>query len=247
MEGRYKCTLSYLGTNYHGWQIQPETRTVQQTISDAISILHQKEIQITGCGRTDSGVHSKNFVGHFDLVLPNFEEEDFQHKLNRLLPKDIVIHHLDKVADGFHARFDAISRLYRYYITFEKNPFKTNTAFYFKQAHLCNWADVLGVADLLTSYEAFKPFCKSNSDAIHYKCQLAFSKWTITDDGAFFEIKANRFLRGMVRLIVGACLDVGLNKMTLNQLKESLDHQSPLFKSWSVPAEGLFLEEVLYK
>ena len=246
MKGRFAITISYLGTHYHGWQMQPNAITIQEVLTDRISSLQQDKVDIVGCGRTDAGVHAMNYVAHLDLVLPNMTIPDFKHKLNRMLPKDIVVHHVALVSETFHARFDALDRLYRYYINFEKDPFHIDTKYLFLQAHLCEWDKVSRVGEALLAYSEFAPFCKTNSDSPHYKCQLFESKWVINNTEAVFQIKSNRFLRGMVRLIVGMCLDVGLGKMSIDDIHHSMQHQSLLQRSWSVPAKGLYLEEINY-
>lgn len=175
--------------------MQPNALTIQEVLTVRISSLQQKKVEIFGCGRTDAGVHAKNYVAHIDLDLPEMTIPDFRHKLNRMLPKDIAVRNVVSVSEGFHARFDATDRLYRYYISFEKDPFHMETKYHFMQAHLCDWAGVRRAGEALLGYSEFAPFCKTNSDSMHFKCELFESAWTIDQNQAIFQIKSNRFLR----------------------------------------------------
>lgn len=243
---RWQIHLSYLGTAYCGWQRQPGDPTVQQTLEEAFSMILRQPVEITGCGRTDTGVHARHYVAHtdiFDVAL----NAKVVYQLNAVLPVDIAISHIEETTPGFHARFDAVERQYKYYIHFNKDPFLHGLSCYFHQ-HVPLDHDLMHeAATILMQYDQFKPFCKTGSDAEHFRCALTESLWTFDKDGAIYSIKANRFLRGMVRLTVGACLNAGLGKITLQELRQSLDQQTPLPHAWSVPAEGLYLENVRYK
>ena len=246
---RYKIILSYLGTRYAGWQKQPGDKTVQQTIEDAFSTILRQGIELTGCGRTDAGVHARNYVAHTDLKFEDISAERISkviYQLNAILPRDIVIHQIAEIHPEFHARFDAKERTYRYYMHFEKDPFKQETSFYFQQSRDLDVSLLQEAAKVILKYNHFKPFCKTGSDADHYRCNLFQSDWQVNDNAAIYKVSSNRFLRGMVRLLDGACLNVGLKKISLDQLIDCMEKQSPVPQAWSVPAEGLFLEEIKY-
>ena len=241
---RYFLELAYNGTRLCGWQRQPNAPSVQQTIEDIFSMLLRQKTDITGCGRTDSGVHARQYFAHFD-----FEgefPENFLHRANRLVGKDIALRKIIPVSDEAHARFNATSRSYQYIISFQKSPFFTETEWLFTQSDRLDVDKMQKAAELLRGYTAFAPFCKTNSDAQTMNCTITQSEWIFADDGALFNISANRFLRGMVRLIVGMCINVGLGQLTLDDVKEALDKQIPLKKSYSVPPTGLFLTDIRY-
>ena len=242
---RWKIHLSYLGTAYCGWQRQPGDPSVQQTLEEAFELVLRQHIEIVGCGRTDAGVHARHYVAHADVydVPPT---DKILYQINAVLPHDIALQSIEETYESFHARFDAIDRHYQYYVHFHKNPFARHQSYYFQNHVDLDQAAMHKAASMLLMYQHFLPFCKTGSDANHFKCNLTESKWTFEKDHAFYSIKANRFLRGMVRLVVGSCLNVGLGKITVEQLGESLDLQIPVPHAWSVPAEGLFLENVLY-
>jgi tRNA pseudouridine38-40 synthase len=242
---RWKIELSYLGTQYAGWQRQPGEWTVQQVVEEAFSTLLRQPVEITGCGRTDAGVHARKYIAHLDVeeVLPS---PKLIYQVNAILPQEVAIHSIEETHPAFHARFDASSRLYRYYLHFEKDPFAFPTSFFFQQFRDLHADEVQASAELLLQYQEFKPFCKTGSDANHFRCQIMQSQWQLNEKLGIYTIRANRFLRGMVRMIVGACLNVGLGKISLKELQEALDTQSALEQAWSVPAHGLFLEEVSY-
>ncbi len=241
---RYFVELVYNGTRFNGWQIQPNAPSVQQTIEEAFSLLLRTPISITGCGRTDTGVHASQYFMHFD-----FEGEfpkAFLKRINKYIGNDIVFKSLGKVPDDLHARFNATKRSYTYFIILEKNPFKTETAFHFPFGDSLDFKKTQEAAQLLLQYDDFFPFCKTHSDAKTMQCDLMRSEWVQDKNNLTFHISANRFLRGMVRLIVGACLNVGLGKITLEDLKYAMDNQVTLKKSYSVPPQGLFLSGVEY-
>jgi len=243
---RYFAELSYLGTRYSGWQKQPKAVSIQEVIEQKISKILRTEIEVVGCGRTDAGVHAKQYFLHFDYEkeLPN----GFINRLNKMLPKDIAFKKVAEVEPNAHARFDANHRAYEYHVGFYKNPFTTNTAFHFPFAEKLDLEKLQEAADLLLSYEAFFPFCKSNSDVKTMNCDLKRAEWIFDaeKEALVFHIAANRFLRGMVRLIVGMCLNVGLGKISIEQVKSALDTQTRLSNSYSVPPQGLFLTDIRY-
>ena len=244
---RYFSELTYNGTNYNGWQRQPNASSVQETIEQAFSTILGADIEVVGCGRTDTGVHASQYFMHFD-----FEKEfpkEFLKRVNKFLPEDIAIRQIFQVDDEAHARFDAVRRSYAYHIVLEKNSFETNTAWYFPFFEKLDFEKTQQAAALLLDYAEFQPFCKSNTDVKTMKCDLLRSEWILTAEQKrmTYHISANRFLRGMVRLVIGMCLNVGLQKITLEDVRQALEQQTLVKKSWSVPPHGLFLTEVQYK
>ncbi len=242
---RYFAELAYRGTNYHGWQIQKNAPSVQEAIQQAFSTILGVE-EVVGCGRTDTGVHASRYYMHFDFEAEF--PEGFLRRVNKFLDEDIVIKKIIEVPNDAHARFDATERSYNYYITRFKDPFRYDLAWHFPFYDKLDLEKLSEVASLLRAYNEFAPFCKTNSDAKTMECELKQAEWVINDDGngLTFHISANRFLRGMVRLIVGACINAGLGKVRVEDIRKALEEQSPIKKSWSVPAHGLFLCDVEY-
>jgi len=243
---RYFAELAYKGTQYAGWQNQPNATSVQQVIENALSTILRSPIAVVGCGRTDAGVHASQFFLHFDFE-GNFPKE-FIKRLNKFLPKDIVFRRIFEVKNDAHARFDATKRSYVYLLDLERSPFHIETAWYYFNAKKLNVDTMNEVARLLLNYKDFTPFCKSNSDAKTMLCNLHHAEWIYNEsqNQLEFYISANRFLRGMVRLIVGACVYAGEGRITVDSIQHSLENQLPLTKSYSVPAHGLYLCEVVY-
>ncbi len=243
---RYFIELSYLGTPFSGWQKQPHANSVQGELEQVFSTLLSQTVEVTGCGRTDAGVHAKYFVAHLDLPSP--PPENFLHRANRFLSPHIALHRLWQVPPEAHARFSAIERSYEYHIHCHKDPFKQNLSYHFPFCRQLAFAKLQEAGRLIMQHECFYPFCKSNSDARHMRCTLQRISWERSPDGSqlIFSISANRFLRGMVRLIVGASLQIGLGKISLQELHTALTHQSRLTKAWSAPPEGLYLTGVKY-
>ncbi len=242
---RYFARIAYKGTNYVGWQRQPKGLSVQEAIENAMSLILREKITVLGCGRTDAGVHASDFVLHFDFegTFP----KSFVHRLNKVLPDDIVFYGIKEVKDDAHARFDAINRNYEYHIVFRKNPFQKETLYFYPFTQMPDFDKLQETAQLLLKYNEFTPFCKTHSDAKTMLCDLRHSKWKKVDDYYWvYEVSSNRFLRGMIRLIVGACLNVATEKIKLEDVKEAMDNQSILKKSTSAPAEGLYLSKVEY-
>jgi tRNA pseudouridine38-40 synthase len=243
---RYFITLSYLGTHYNGWQRQPNASSVQQTLEEAMTTICRKPIELLGCGRTDTGVHAKHYVAHFD-----WEDDlpiNFVFRLNGVLPYDIAVQDVVQVAATAHARFDAISRSYEYYLCAQKSPFTKDTVAFYPHFRQTDWEKVQAAATLLLDYQEFAPFCKSNHDALTMRCALTQSEWHVNQNTgeAVYYISGNRFLRGMVRLIVGASLHIGLGKLTMDDLCEAMEHQKPLPKPQSAFPQGLFLTNIIY-
>lgn len=242
---RYFAELAYNGTRYYGWQRQPGQISVQETLEQALSTILGAELEVTGCGRTDTGVHASQYYLHFDFdgTFPRV----FTRRLNKFLPPDIAIHRIFPVAPEAHARYDAVRRAYQYHLTFRKDPFALETAYYFPFPTRPDFSKLQEAANLLLSYEDFYPFCKSNTDVHTMKCRLSRAEWEeVSPDRLIFHIAANRFLRGMVRLIVGMSLNVAMSKIPLEEVRQAMDRQIRLKRSWSAPPEGLFLSEVRY-
>lgn len=243
---RYFIELSYDGTGYGGWQSQPNTNSVQQTLSDVLQVLLRHPVVITGCGRTDAGVHAEGYFAHFDTdrILP----KDLRFRLNRLLPPDIAVHCIHSVHQEAHARFDAIQRRYRYRITLQKDPFLTHRAWSYPFPETPDIEVLNQAAQILLNYTEFAPFCKTNSDAQTRICDVRESFWIPSADGRqlIYYITSDRFLRGMIRLVVGMCLRVAAGKTSLDEVRSAMDQQSLLHGSWLVPPDGLTLLDVRY-
>lgn len=243
---RYFVELAYKGTNFFGWQIQPKQISVQETLEHAFSTILRTKTGVIGCGRTDSGVHAGQYYLHFD-----FEGEFPEHflsRINKFLPPDIAIFRIFPVAKGAHARFDAYHRAYEYCIHFRKDPFQQGTSYYYPFPQKPNPEKMQEAARLLLGYDNFFPFCKTNHDAHTYRCALKRSEWIRGADGRSlsYHIASNRFLRGMVRLIVGMCINVGTGKLDLETVRNALDEQTRLERSTSAPPEGLYLRDIRY-
>jgi tRNA pseudouridine38-40 synthase len=243
---RYFLTLAYQGARFNGWQIQPDAPSVQETLEQACSTILRQPISITGCGRTDTGVHARYYVAHFDAEgeLPG----RFVMGVNSLLPDDIAVYSVRTMHPEAHARYDAYERSYVYYLSLRKDPFSTQTAWYYPQNRLLDLEKMQETADLLPQYDTFFPFCKTHSGVDSYTCELKTARWEHRPEEhlLLFHITANRFLRGMVRLIVGACIQTGIGQITLEEVQAALNEQKTLKKSLSVPPQGLFLTDVKY-
>ncbi|MBE9489840.1 MAG: tRNA pseudouridine(38-40) synthase TruA [Bacteroidetes bacterium] len=240
---RYFIELSYNGRAYHGWQNQPNAISVQEVLEDALSTLLKEKIDIVGAGRTDSGVHAKQMFAHFNAV-NNFSLEKLTYKLNSFLPKDIAVRDIFQVNDEAHARFDAISREYKYRVSLHKNVFSFNNSFYFKQK--LDVDKMNEAAKVLFGYEDFECFSKSNTDVKTFNCTISKAEWTYEANELVFTIKANRFLRNMVRAIVGTMIDVGIGKLEVNQLHDIIKSKNRSQAGASVPGHALYLNKIEY-
>lgn len=243
---RYFVELSYLGTAYHGWQYQPNAMTVQEKLEQAFSTILQQKTNITGCGRTDTGVHARNYIAHFNMDNEKFINDIplLIYKLNSFLPKDISIHKIFKVAEEAHARFDAKERTYNYFISNEKDPFRINTA-WFRLGELD--LDLMNKAgDILKEYKDFTSFAKLHTDAKTNICKIEKAVWRKEGNLLVFEISADRFLRNMVRAIVGTMVEVGTGKINLSKFKDIIESQHRGNAGVSAPAQGLFLVKIVY-
>lgn len=240
---RYFIKLAYNGTPYHGWQYQPNASSVQETMNKAISTVLNSEISIMGAGRTDTGVHAKKMYAHFDFETP-FDIPNIVHKLNSFLPKDIVVYNIITVPDEAHARFDALKRTYEYHINIFKDPFLQEQSWYFHQkldVDLMNQA-----AKLLFNHIDFQCFSKVNTDVNTFDCTIFEANWQQNNNQLVFTISANRFLRNMVRSIVGTLVNVGLHKITLDDFNTIIENKNRDKAGFSVPAHGLYLTEIEY-
>ena len=241
---RYFIHLAYNGTAYHGWQIQPNAASVQETLNKAFSVLLRSEINLMGAGRTDTGVHAKEMFAHFDFET-SFDIPNLVHKVNSFLPKDIVIYNIIPVHDEAHTRFDATKRTYEYHIHQFKNPFLDELSWYFHQSldvDMMNKA-----AQQLLNYTDFECFSKVNTDVNTFDCTIFEAHWKRNEnDQLVFTISANRFLRNMVRSIVGTLVNVGLQKISLDDFTKIIESKNREKAGFSVPAHGLYLTKVDY-
>lgn len=240
---RYFIELSYNGEKYHGWQNQPNAISVQEVIEKALSTLLRTKISILGAGRTDAGVHAKQMFAHFD-VENKLNTIELTFKLNSFLPKDIAIQKIHAVKDDAHARFDATGRTYEYLIVTEKNPFQTQSA---HLVHKDLNIDLMNeAAKELFNYEDFKCFSKMHTDVKTYICKIEQAYWEQRNELLVFTIRADRFLRNMVRAIVGTLLEVGLGKLSITAFKQIIESRNRGNAGTSVPGKALYLTAVTY-
>ena len=240
---RYFIEVAYNGKAYHGWQNQPNALSVQEVLEKALSILLQESIAVTGAGRTDSGVHAIQLFAHFDSDV-EITEEDLIFKLNSFLPKDIAIASLFKVKADAHARFNAVRRSYLYRISTKKNPFSTDYAYFLKQDLAIE--AMKKACDILFEYNDFQCFSKSNTDVKTYNCKIEHAKWKQVDTELHFTITADRFLRNMVRAIVGTMIEIGIGKLKIEDLHTIIKSKDRSKAGYSVPAHGLYLTKIVY-
>ncbi|MFA8434251.1 MAG: tRNA pseudouridine(38-40) synthase TruA [Marinifilaceae bacterium] len=244
MKKRFFIQLSYKGTNYHGWQIQPNAITVQEVLNKALSTILNEEINVVGCGRTDTGVHSSYFMAHFDTSKENYDFGKLAFRLNRFLPKDIAIQEVFPVHAEAHTRFDAKSRTYHYFITKEKNPFRLES--HWKVHYELDVAKMNEAAQILFDYIDFTSFSKLHTDVKTNNCKIYYAQWEERGDELIFTIKADRFLRNMVRAIVGTLVEVGRGKLTLDGFRKVIESKNRSNAGTSVPGHGLFLADIEY-
>ena len=241
---RYFVTLSYDGTRYHGWQIQPNGDSIQERLQGALSTLLRAEISVTGAGRTDAGVHARMMVAHFDYE-EALDGQQLCYKLNRLLPYDIAVQKVEQVADDLHARFSATSRTYHYYIHTVKDPF--SRAYSCELHYPLDFTKMNEAAAMLLNYEDFGAFCKSGADVKTTLCQVTAAEWHQTSPSTwYFEITANRFLRNMVRAVVGTLVDVGRGRLSLEEFQKVIEGKRRTEAGESMPGNALFLEDIKY-
>jgi tRNA pseudouridine38-40 synthase len=242
---RYFIQFAYKGTRYQGWQIQPHTSdTVQQVMNEKLSLLARETIGVTGCGRTDSGVHATCYYAHFDAESNLTEDDDFIYNLNKVLPVDIAVQRIVAMPDSAHARYDATYREYAYHIVKTKNAFAENLAWYYSRS--LNMLEMNRAAQLFLKQTDFAAFCKAGSDVKGTACNVTKAEWAASADRLVFTIGANRFLRNMVRAAVGTLLDVGSGKTTVDEVQRILNSGDRSEAGQSVPAHGLYLTDVHY-
>lgn len=248
---RYFVTFSYDGTRYHGWQIQPNGESVQERLQQALSTLLREEIVVTGAGRTDAGVHARMMVAHFDTAAVFMDHAGINcpqlaYKLNKLLPYDIAVQKVEQVDSDMHARFSATSRTYHYYVHTVKNPFRR---IYSCEIHYPLDFDKMNeAARMLLDWEDFGAFCKSGADVKTTICHVTSSAWHQTSPTDwYFEITANRFLRNMVRAVVGTLVEVGRGRLSLDEFRKVIESGRRTEAGESMPGHALFLEKIEYK
>ena len=254
---RYFIFFGYDGTNYHGWQIQPNANSVQQELQHALSTLLRKNIEVVGAGRTDTGVHARHMAAHFDWPASTDEGatpangklpmslDQLVYRLNRILPRDIAVYEVKEVADEMHARFSATSRTYHYYIHTRKDPFERHYSL--QMNYPLDFDKMNEAAEHFLHHDDYAAFCKAGGDNKTTICHVTTAKWVQTSPTTwYFEITANRFLRNMVRAVVGTLIDVGRGKITMEQFLDILNNGTRSDAGESMPGNALFLEDVKY-
>jgi len=239
---RYFLEVSYRGTNYSGFQSQKNANTIQAEVEKAFKTLLKEEIQLTGSSRTDTGVHALQNYFHFDTK--SELSSRLLYNLNAILPGDIAARNLHKVKDEAHCRFDAISREYKYYIYQKKNPFLEDNAYYYP--YTLDLELIQKAATIIKEYSDFTSFSKRNTQVKSFTCDVQESHWTIEGECFVYHVKANRFLRGMVRALVATMLKVGRNKTNLDNFRTIIESQDCTLADFSAPPDGLFLVQVAF-
>lgn len=241
---RYFIHFAYDGTNYHGWQIQPDANSVQEELQKALSVLLRHDVEIVGAGRTDAGVHARQMVAHFEWD-GQLDCQQTAYRLGRMLPRDIAIYRIEPVADDMHARFSAVRRTYHYYLHTERDPFCRQ---YSCELHYdLDFERMNEAGRKLCTYEDFGAFCKSHSDVKTTLCKVSEARWIQVDSTHwYFRISANRFLRNMVRAVVGTMIDIGRGRITLDDFRKIVEGKQRTQAGESMPAHALFLEEIEY-
>lgn len=237
--------LAYNGTDFHGWQIQPNGITVQECLDKALSTYFRQEVVSLGCGRTDAGVHATQFYAHIDLV--DVSEQQVKRSvtgINALLPYSIAVSAVFEVAENAHARFDATARAYEYHLHYHKNPFKLDRSWFYKGA--LDVEKMNQAANILLAYTDFSCFSKSNTQTFTNNCKISYAEITVVEDGWIFTIKADRFLRNMVRAIVGTLVMVGKGEVEAEEMIQIIESKNRSKAGQSVPACGLYLVAVEY-
>ena len=241
---RYFVYLSYKGTDYHGWQRQENAPSVQQTLEDAFSVVLREPVSLTGAGRTDTGVHARMMVAHFDAAQPLADTEGLVARLNNFLPRDITLQRILPVKEDAHARFDALSRKYEYYCTESKTPFYPDLVTRIPKG--LDFDRMNQAAELLLSAGDFASFCKLHSDVKTTICHVTRAEWLKQGELWVFVIEANRFLRNMVRAVVGTLFEVGRGRLTVDDFRAVIDLKKREAAGQSAPAEGLYLADIKY-
>lgn len=242
---RYFIYLGYDGTRYHGWQIQPNGISVQQTLMEALATFLRKEVEVTGAGRTDAGVHARMMAAHFDWETP-LDTQSVEEKLNRILPPDICVYKVCEVKTDAHARFDATYRTYRYYVTTRKTPFNRQFMYRIIGKPL-DFEAMNRAAETLFDYTDFTSFSKLHTDVKTNNCRIMHARWEQTSETEWvFTIQADRFLRNMVRAIVGTLFEVGRGKLSIEGFRQVIEQKDRGKAGTSAPGHALFLEDVGY-
>jgi tRNA pseudouridine38-40 synthase len=237
-------TLSYDGTRFHGWQVQPNGISVQGELQRGLSLLIREDVQITGAGRTDAGVHARCMVAHCDIEGP-IDEAQLTYKLNRILPRDISVQKVWEVDNEMHTRFSAVSRTYYYYIHTQKDPFLR--AYSCELHYPLDFPKMNEAAARLLHYDDFGAFCKSHTDTKTTLCKVTQARWVqLSPSSWYFEISANRFLRNMVRAVVGTLIDVGRGRLSVDDFCKVVEGKKRTEAGESMPAHALFLQNVTY-
>lgn len=241
---RYFVRFSYDGTRYHGWQIQPNGHSVQAELQRALSLLLRENVEVVGAGRTDAGVHARCMVAHFDTEKV-FDVANAAYKLNRMLPRDMAVERVEAVELSLHARFSATYRTYHYYIHRNRNPFARH---YSCELHYELDFDAMNrAAAFLPGVDDFAAFCKSHTDVKTTLCKVTEARWIQVDDNNwYFRITANRFLRNMVRAVVGTLVEVGRGRMTFETFQRVVADKQRTGAGESMPGHALFLEDIGY-
>ncbi len=240
---RYFIKLAYNGKAYFGWQSQPDAVSIQETLEKALYVLLQQSTPVTGVGRTDTGVHATQYYAHFDAD-EIVDRDKLVYKLNSILPEDIAIYSLHSVPGDAHARFDALTRSYKYYVIQRKDPFMLDRSHFVKNE--LDMDSMNRAAAKLKNYTDFKSFSKSKTDVKTYNCTISEAYWEKSGDLLVFHITADRFLRNMVRAVVGTLLEIGLNKMKVEDLHHIIKSRDRQQAGTSVPAKALFLTGITY-
>lgn len=239
---RIKLIIEYDGTGYAGWQYQNNQPTIQSEIENALRIIFKEKTQIVGSGRTDAGVHARGQVAHSDI--PAYDLLKLKRSLNGLLPQQIVVKDINYCESDFHARFSAVSRRYRYHISREMVAINRHQVWHY--GYPLNLRLMQMAAGIIRETDNFQAFCKVKSEVNHYFCTLIESRWFLKDNLLVYEVKANRFLHGMVRALVGSMVDIGQGRMSLKEFKDIIDARDRTMLRLTAPAKGLILEEVKY-
>ena len=241
---RYFIYLGYDGTNYHGWQIQPNGASVQETLMKALSTFLRRQVEVVGAGRTDAGVHARLMVAHFDFET-RLDVEGVTDKLNRLLPADIAVYRVYEVKPDAHARFDATYRTYKYYITTRKDPF--NRMYAWRVFQSLDFDKMNEAAQTLFDYTDFTSFSKLHTDVKTNNCRIMYARWEQeAPDEWVFTVRADRFLRNMVRAVVGTLVEVGRGKLTVDGFRRVIEEKNRCSAGTSVPGHALFLVDIGY-
>ena len=241
---RYFVHFAYDGTRYHGWQMQPDAHSVQAELQQALSTLLRGTIEVVGAGRTDAGVHARRMAAHFDWD-EQIDCGELAYRLNKLLPYDIAVHRVEQVGESLHARFSATSRTYHYYIHMVKDPFAR--AYSLELHYALDFEAMNRAAARLLEFEDFGAFCKSHTDVKTTICHVTEARWEELAPHKYrFTITANRFLRNMVRAVVGTLVDVGRGRLSLDEFRGIIESKSRTKAGESMPAKALFLVDVTY-